>query len=352
MQHTHSSKRPLWYRRRGFLWSVGIIGVVLLGVLLWFRLSPWPGAMIIRFVFTNSGRDVTKALAAHQPQRPIDQILDQQYHMGDKDAWLDVYFPKEAATKQQRLPVIVWTHGGAWLSGDKRDYAAYFRLLADQGFTVVAPNYSLAPQKSYPTPVHQLNEVYSYIQNQADRFHADTNTFILAGDSAGAQLSGQMAALITNPAYAQQVGIMPQLQAVQLKGVVLNCGIYMMERLAAGGPNLPKIIGWGDDVSVWAYSGTSDFSSPIIKQMSPYYHVTKDFPATYISGGNGDPLTNTQSVPLANKLSGLGVPVTRHFFAADYYPMLPHEYQFNLDTPDGERALQATIAFLQQFKKK
>jgi len=352
MQHAHHPKRTPWYRRRGFLWPVGILCVLLLSILLWFRLSPWPGAMIIRFVFTKGGRDVTKALAAHQPAKPIGEVLNQQYHVGDKNAWLDVYYPQEAAAKQQHLPVIVWTHGGAWLSGDKKDYAAYYRLLAAEGFTVVAPNYSLAPEKSYPTPIHQLNEVYSYIQAQADRLHADTRTFILAGDSAGAQLSSQMAALITNPAYAQEVGIMPQLRPEQLKGVILNCGIYMMDKLATPGPNLPKIIGWGDDVTVWAYAGTSDFSLPVIKQMSPYYHVTKNFPATYISGGNGDPLTNTQSVPLANKLSDLGVPVTRHFFAADYYPLLPHEYQFNLDTPDGEKALQATITFLQQFKEK
>ncbi len=80
--------------------------------------------------------------------------------------------------------------------------------------------------------------------------------------------------------------------------------------------------------------------------MSPYYHVTKDFPATFISGGNGDPLTNTQSIPLASKLTSLGVPVTQLFYPANDTPSLPHEYQFNLDTTNGKQAFSRTVDFL------
>ena len=82
--------------------------------------------------------------------------------------------------------------------------------------------------------------------------------------------------------------------------------------------------------------------------MSPYYYATKDFPATFISGGNGDPLTNKQSIPLADKLKGLGVPVTTLFYPADHTPSLPHEYQFNLDTTDGQQAFNRMLAFLNE----
>jgi acetyl esterase/lipase len=129
---------------------------------------------------------------------------------------------------------------------------------------------------------------------------------------------------------------------------VLDCGIYEVGGLTEPDPKLPAIVGWGTDVTVWAYSGTRDFSDPVIHEMSPYFHVTGDFPPTYISGGNADPLTDAQSKPLATKLQSLGVEVTPLFFPADHRPALPHEYQFNLDDADGRTALDATLAFMRR----
>jgi acetyl esterase len=338
-------KRP-FYRRKPFLWTVGSLLGLIIVVLILFRLSPWPGAMIIRVVFDQGSSKTQQSLEKHLPDKPVTTIADQSYRPNDNDAKLDVYFPESVKNTDQRLPTIIWTHGGAWLSGDKEDAASYFKLLAASGYTVIAPNYSLAPNHTYPTPVHQLNDAYAYIQSNAERFHSDTGKFFLAGDSAGSQLSSQMAAIITNPAYAQEVSIAPNLKPDQLRGTILNCGIYQMKGLTQPDPALPKIIGWGDDVSVWAYSGTKDFSDPVIQQMSAHYHVTSAFPATYISGGNGDPLTRAQSMPFAAKLESLGVPVTKLFYEDDHQPSLPHEYQFNLDNADGVNALKATLDFV------
>jgi acetyl esterase/lipase len=338
-------KRP-FYRRKPFLWAMGAILSVIIFILVLFRLTPWPGAMIIRVVFDKGGAKTRQSLDKHPPNTPVATITDQSYGPNDSDAKLDVYFPDSVKSTSQRLPVIIWTHGGAWLSGNKADAAGYFKLLAAEGYTIIAPNYSLAPGHTYPAPIHQLNEMYAYIQLHAGRFHSDTSKVFLAGDSAGSQLSSQMAAIITNPAYAREVAIKPALKPAQLRGIILNCGIYQMRGLTQPNPTLSKVIGWGDDVSVWAYAGTKDFSDPVIRQMSAYYHVTSAFPATYIGGGNGDPLTQAQSVPFTAKLESLGVPVTKLFYAKDHQPSLPHEYQFNLDTADGVNALKATLAFI------
>lgn len=40
----------------------------------------------------------------------------------------------------------------------------------------------------------------------------DPTTVVLAGDSAGAQLSSQLATLVTDPAYANRVGVVPSLR--------------------------------------------------------------------------------------------------------------------------------------------
>lgn len=328
------------------MWPVGSVVTVIVLILLAFRVSPWPGALVIRAVFDKNSAKVEQALKAHHADVPVTTLVDQTYRANDPEARADVYFPASSETANTKLPIVIWTHGGAWLSGDKSRASPYYELLAAAGNVVVVPDYSLAPGHSYPTPVHQLNDLYAYVQENADRFQGDTNKFVLAGDSAGSQLSSQMATLVTSPSYAAEVGIVPTLKPSQLRGVVLNCGIYQMDGLTYPDPTLPKIVGWGNDVSVWAYAGTRDFSDPVIKEMSAYYHVTNDFPATYISGGNGDLLTKAQSMPFATKLELLGVPVTKLFYPDDHQPSLPHEYQFNLDNADGMNALGATIAFI------
>jgi acetyl esterase/lipase len=338
-------KKVSFYRRKGFLWPVGIIVGLIIVVLVAFRVSPWPGSLVIRAAFYDDAMKQSKALQAHTPSTPVAAITNQQYRDNDKAALLDVYFP-EGTSDDKRLPVVIWTHGGAWLSGTKNNSAPYFKLLAAQGYTVIAPNYTLAPEKTYPEPLRELNDAYRYIEANATRFHADTDQIILAGDSAGAQLSSQMAAMVTNPAYALDTGIDPVLKPEQLKGVILNCGIYKMEGLTHPDPTLPKLVGWGNDVTVWAYSGTRDLGSPLIRQMSPFYHVTDTFPPAYISGGNADLLTNAQSKPFANELTSLGVSVTTLFYPENHQPALPHEYQFNLDTADGKNALEQTLAFI------
>ncbi len=261
-------------------------------------------------------------MESHSPEG-VASIANELYRPGDDDAFLDVYFPEAMAQDGVVLPTVVWTHGGAWISGSKDDRVQYFELVAVEGYTVVALNYSLGPEETYPTPVHQINDPLAYIQANADRFHIDTGNIILAGDSAGAQLSSQIATLTTNPEYAAELGITPALTANQLRGVVLFCGIYDPEGIWDAGQG---IIRWGFQVSLWAYTGDRDKDGNLpLQQMSTINHVTDTFPPAFISGGNADPLTDSQSVPLAEKLDGLGVETTTLFYAEDYEPGLGHE---------------------------
>src|SRR6266568_433119 len=218
-------KKLPFYRKRCFWWIAGsLLGFVLI-VLLAFRISPWPGAMVIRLVFDRGGHKTLVRLQESIPAQPVRVLANQQYGNNSKEL-LDAYVPQAAISARKTLPVVVWTHGGAWLSGDKKDSAPYYSLLADQGFVVVSLDYSLAPEKTYPTQLHQLNDAYAYLQANATRLHINPGKTVLAGDSAGAQLSSQMAAIITSPSYANEVGVRPTLTPSQLAGVVLFCGIY------------------------------------------------------------------------------------------------------------------------------
>ncbi|MCS5478804.1 hypothetical protein NYP18_03950 [Corynebacterium sp. YIM 101645] len=110
--------------------------------------------------------------------------------------------------------------------------------------------------------------------------------------------------------------------------------------------NSKGLTGWGVHQALWAYTGSRNFaSSPAAAQMSVLHQVGVDFPRTWLSGGNADPLTAIQSRPLAEKLRGLEVDVEEVFYPEGYTPALAHEYQFKLETAAAREALQSMLDF-------
>lgn len=339
-------RRRLW--RSPFLWwPVGVFSALVVVSVVVFNVSPWPSALIIRQVFQDGAKKTAAIMAPYAPTSGVESIYNVQY--GDdkfvtKSTFteLDVFYPT-GTTKP--LGTVIWTHGGAWVSGNKSNDTVYFQLLAQAGYTVVGLNYTYGPEAQYPTAVNELNQAHAFLLANADKYHIDPHKIVLAGDSAGAQLSSQMATLITSPAYAKELGITPVLTPDQLQGVILNCGIYDVTTLLGQ----KGILGWGDDVALWAYTGDKDLqNSAAVAEMSTMNHVTANFPATWISGGNADPLTAGNSQPFAAKLQSLGVNVTQLFWPTDYTPALPHEYQFKLNLDAAQTALTSTLTFLSE----
>ena len=335
-EHPKKTRRP-WRRTKI---AVGIVVAVAAVVAIIGSLTPWPSAMLIRAVFTKGGDETAAEMDAHVPDTKLTERLDVAYGDAGADTTMDVFSPASATGP---LPTVVWIHGGAWISGAKENVDPYLRILAAEGYTTVAVNYTIGPEGVYPLAVHQLNDALAYIDQHAEELGVDPNQIVLAGDSAGAQLASQMATLISSTDYAEIMDITPAIAADQLVATVLNCGVYDLAALA----RLDGIAGWGFKSAMWAYSGTKTWAEDSTgATMSTVDWVTKDFPMTYISGGNGDGLTWLQSIPMAQRLDELGVDVTTQFWPAPHEPQLPHEYQFHLDMPDAQTALQQTIEFL------
>ena len=316
------------------------------GLAVAFIWSARPGALVFRSLLEQWSR-VTRPSSGRNPA--VASIADVHYDPGEPDARLDVYFPSSVATGE-RLPAVIWMHGGAWIAGTKDAAAHYFELLAASGITVVAVEYSRAPDAQYPTPILQINDAIAYVQRHADRFHVDDQRVILAGDSAGAQMASQIATLVTSPAYASTVGIVTSLLPDQLRGVILFCGVYDVAAEARHPRAVPNAAFRVFARSVlWAYTGSRERDSAMSRQLSTIDHVTSDFPPTFISGGNADPLTDAHSRPFAARLADLGVDVTARFFPRDHTPALGHQYQFRVEAPDARAALDEVLEFVQRL---
>lgn len=315
---------------------------VLAALVAWFLLSPWPSVYVIRLVFDSGAATASQKLEKHVPAGIL--LTTHQYDPADETALLDILRPAQV---RAGAPTIVWIHGGGFVSGRRGDLTNYLKVMAGRGFTVVNVDYTIAPDAHYPTPIRQTQTALAYLARDAAKLGIDPDRIVLAGDSAGAQIAAQSAAIITNPNYAQRVGVAAGIRPQQLVGALLFCGVYDVTAMGKGG----GILGWFVGSTTWAYSGKRDWrDAKGFETMSVAPNVTATFPPPFISAGNADPL-GPQSVAMAKSLGDKGVAVTTLFFPADHQPPLAHEYQFDLDTADGRRALDEAVVWLNNLKQ-
>lgn len=319
----------------------GLLALLVLGLALWaaFRISPWPSVLLIRQVFDQGSAQASAALQKHVPA-DVEARLDLVYDPADPDARLDLYLPAAATRGDAPLPLVAWIHGGGFVSGRRQDIGNYARILAGRGFAVASIDYTLAPTARWPGPTRQANAALGWLHAHAGGLGIDPSRFIVAGDSAGAQIAAELANATTSPAHARTLGITPALQPDQLAGALLYCGPYDTALIKGNGPTAGFL-----DTVLWSYFGNRDRDDPRTDAFSVARHVTAAFPPAFISAGNADPLL-PHSQALADALRARGVRVQTLFFADDHVPPLPHEYQFDLDTDAGRQALEASAAFL------
>ncbi len=321
--------------KRVLLWGLGALVAVVVAVVLAFTLSPWPSVAVIAYIFSQGEQASEAALEKYIPAG-IQTQRDLHYGSGS-DERFDINVAADATAPRR---AIVWIHGGAWIAGNKVGIANYLKVLAGNGFTTVAVEYSTGYGATYPKPVEQVNAALGYLVRNAAELKIDPAAIILAGDSAGAQIAAQVALLVTDPAYARAMAIQPQLPPERLAAVLLLSGTYDMRTV-----NLTGDYDWFVRTVLWAYSGVRNFAEDkrfALASVTAY--VGQSFPPSFISSGNGDPLM-PQAVALAKRLKSLDVTVDSLFFPPDTRPALPHEYQFNLDTAPGQEALRRMMAF-------
>lgn len=302
--------------------------------------SPWPGVLVIRAIFD---RGAATAAAGLEPLVPAGvTTTTHAYDPGDPDAVLDLHRPDRP---RPGGPLVVWIHGGGFVSGQRADLDAWTRILAGRGYAVANIDYTIAPEAAYPTPIRQVNAALAFLDANAASLGIDASRIVLAGDSAGAQIAAQTAAMTASPDYAALLGIAPGLPLDRLAGTLLFCGVYDISGMGAGG----GIFGWFIHTTGWAYSGTRSWrGDPGFATMSVAPHLTPDFPPSFITAGNADPLA-PQSEALAQELAARGVAVDSLFFPPDHTPPLGHEYQFDQSTEAGRQALDRAVLFLDRL---
>ena len=105
------------------------------------------------------------------------------------------------------LPVVVYFHGGRFISGDLDSHDTLCRLLAiAASCRVVAVDYRLAPEHRFPAAADDAAQAVEWALGQG-------SAVAVAGDSAGANLAAGVALTYPAPALRAQLLIYPMIDA-------------------------------------------------------------------------------------------------------------------------------------------
>lgn len=284
----------------------------------------------IRATWKNNDDQRDAGLPTEIPE--IKRYNDLQYGPDEKMNLLDIYLPKNITGK---IPVIINIHGGGYVYGTKETYQFYGLGMAKRGFAFVNPNYRLGPEVQYPAALDDVNRYVHWVDEHADEYNLDRNNVFLIGDSAGGQMAEQYTAILTNPAYRQELGY--ELPNLKFRAVALNSPATFITDQEVGLMTGATAAYFNEDVQK---------DTEKMKQLQVENYITKDYLPTFITTANQD-FIHDCAIRLDGFLRAKGVEVICKSFGDEKHPE-PHVFLIN---QKDELAKQANDEEAEFFRK-
>lgn len=119
--------------------------------------------------------------------------LDVAYGPGDRET-LDILYPasRREGSDGKPVPLIVFLHGGYWLSMTKDSYSFIGEDFVEAGAAFAVIGFGLCPDITLADMVGQVERAIAHLRDNADSYGFDPDRFYLAGHSSG----GHLAAMI------------------------------------------------------------------------------------------------------------------------------------------------------------
>ncbi len=213
---------------------------------------------------------------------------------------LDIYLPANAKGK---LPLVIFVHGGGWLSNNKYADIGYMKKTVAEivagGFALASIDYRFSTQAVFPAQMQDCNRAVSFLYDNADKYGLDKSRIAVMGFSAGGHLASLMGLAKNNDIKAF---FMPGTSSrFNFKGVV---DFY--------GPSELLLFPGSDDAKSpeALLIGAAPLTRPdLSRAASPVTYVDKNDPPFLIIHGEKDDLVSTKhSQLLSSWLSVAGVP--------------------------------------------
>jgi acetyl esterase len=188
-----------------------------------FNLPPIPGPPDI--VRLRAAALAAPALLGGEPES-LASIRDANVQGAHGTIAVRVYRP--AST--HALPLMVYAHGGGWVTGSLDSHDKLCRILANRlAALIVAVDYRRAPEHVYPAALDDVETVWHWARSEAKKLGADGTRFAVGGDSSGGNLAAALT-LRLRAAGAEQ----PVLQLLLYPALDATCSRESYRRYATG----------------------------------------------------------------------------------------------------------------------
>lgn len=269
------------------------------------------------------------------PAEAVRKLEDVGIPAGERSIPARVYWPETAASDDTRLPVIVYYHGGGFVTGSVEIFDALTRALSNATSSiVVSVDYRLAPVHPYPAAVDDAYAALEWVAENAAKLEADPEALFVGGDSAGGNLAAAVSLRARDaggPAISGQLLYYP--------GTDNSSHVYESARNFSDGYGLSSE---GRSAFRRAYAGhVEDERAPYLSPLYAKSHAGLP-PALVVTAGF-DPLTDSARAYVA-RLCDAGVRVT-HL----HYPEMVHGFMSIRFFPQRRAALTRTARFLRQL---
>lgn len=138
---------------------------------------------------TEARQQMLNATAGLGKPEAVDSLEDRRIPGSGGEIPLRIYKPSG-----ERLPIVVYFHGGGWVLGGIETHDGYCRALANASRSmVVSVDYRLAPEHKYPAAAEDAYEATRWVSEHAVALGGRPDSLAVVGDSAG----GNLAAAVT-----------------------------------------------------------------------------------------------------------------------------------------------------------
>jgi acetyl esterase/lipase len=129
----------------------------------------------------------------------IEIIRDQIFHQeAEFQLKLDIYRPRNTKKKH---PGILQIHGGAWITGSKRQASFLMASMAALGWTCFSVSYRFSPDIIFPEHLIDIKRALCWIRNNAEEHGLDPDFIIATGGSSGGHLASMTALTQNQPEF-------------------------------------------------------------------------------------------------------------------------------------------------------
>jgi acetyl esterase/lipase len=224
----------------------------------------------------------------------------------DSRQTLDLYLPK-ARPAGQRLPVIVFVHGGGWVGGSKAAGRRVLQSYVESGdYGGVSVGYRLAGAARWPAPIHDCKAAIRWIRAHADEFGFNPDRIGVIGSSAGGTLVTLLGASGGVGELEGEVG--PNLGVSSRVTCVVNkfgrLDFLAEPESARAAPSQAKAL---DGRLALLFGGPVEANAALARLASPISHVSADDPPVLTLHGTADqtvPIVQAERFEVAAKRAG------------------------------------------------